>query len=261
MAFLFRVNINYFNARKFYGFYEKIYDLADRYDVLEIFNNKLLSMEIKYHALKFLIQMEDIKKRKIISSLICFINSDHDYKNISKYFERLSDIEVIDVLKTSSLNVKDLIMICEFRLEELVQNQVISSNRIKKLIFYLSKCEFDQTRNIVALMVLLEDNNQFDMIMPNLDNLFKDNEIIKALANETISINALANLYSFGLADLIDNRAISYKTKSKIENILIESSRSKYLKDIVKFIKNIKTDQDLAKFRKKILDLKIFSSE
>lgn len=227
-------------------FFDVLYDLAGKLNVRKIFNNRFLSLRYKSKALDFLKEIDDNEQRDRIANLICIIKSDEDYDKISPYFNKLMLAENLSsVIFNSSINVNQIIQICNLGVDKIWLKNVISFDRLKKLATYLVKLDEEMSNLLIDFIYMLESNEKFDNIFPHIDDLLNDKRILQAVKNVEISINEIVNLYSLGAGKIFTNKKINFVTISQLEKILSKITAQEKFDFVMNIAINL-TDKEFA---------------
>lgn len=228
-------------------FFNVLYDLAEKLNVRKIFNNRFLSLRCKSKALDYLKEIDDSEQRDRIANLICIIKSDEDYDKISPYFNKLMLAENLSsVIFNSSINVNQIIQICNLGVDKIWLKNVISFDRLKKLATYLVKLDEEMSNLLIEFIYMLESNEEFDNIFPHIDDLLNDKRILQAVKNVEISINEIVNLYSLGVGKIFTNKKINFVTISQLEKILNKITDKEKFDFVMNIAINLTSDKEFA---------------
>ncbi len=241
-------------------FFDMLHDLAEKLNVRKIFNNRFLSLHCKSKALDFLKEIDDNEQRDRIANLICIIKSDDDYDKISSYFNKLMLAENLSsVIFNSSINVNQIIQICNLGIDKVWLKNVISFDRLKKLATYLVKLDEEMSNLLIDFIYMLESNEEFDNIFPHIDDLLNDKRILQAVKNVEISINEIVNLYSLGAGKIFANKKINFITISQLEKILSKITEKEKFDFVMNIATNL-TDKEFSYMKEFLISGNVESS-
>jgi hypothetical protein len=256
MIYIFKLSDH--NNIEYKNLHDVLKHISNKYKIYILLTNKRLNLASKIDAIKILVDIEDVNKRITAANLMFYANSEQQYLDIKHYLYRLLDVDGInEIINNTYLSIDDLINLFKFHSETILTSQSISFDRIKILSAHLSCCnDEDRVRNIVALISLVENDNEFDIISSNIDDLLykKDNEIIRMLAEKTLDIELVCRIYEHGGGDIFKNRRLSLNIKTVIGKIILSIDNASIIKKIIDIVLRINNTYELKVLEKFLAD-------
>ena len=210
------------NQKVLVTFRKIVYDEADRFKIRKIFNNRFLDLNCKIEAMNYLKEIDDEIERERLASLICILRSNKIFDDIKLYFDKLKDVEkLIYDINANLISPDYIVKVFELNLDEIWLENNIGYDRLKKLIWYLVKINNEnKKKDIVKLMKLVKNNDEFDVIFKHIKDLIENKNIMSEIDSMKFSCDVICGIYKFKAEKIFRNENFSFFGLSALKKIL-----------------------------------------